>query len=62
MRQLSVLLFALLLFIASFGAIYISFRTSAPQIRALMGGGLFLLTSFLLLWKDLASAAPRKAL
>lgn len=62
MRQVLLLLVALFLFVAAFGTIYISFRTSAPQIRALVGGGLFLLTSSLLLWKDLASAAPRKAL
>jgi hypothetical protein len=60
MRRL-VLLLTLLLFVASFSAIYISFRTSAPQIRALVGGGLFLLTSSLALWKDLASAVTRKA-
>jgi hypothetical protein len=60
MRQLGVLLFALLLFIASFGAIYISIRTSAPQIKGVVGGGLFFLTSLLLLWKDLAAVVARK--
>jgi hypothetical protein len=60
MRQLVLLLVTLFLFVASFGAIYISFRTSAPQIRALVGGGFFLLISSLLLWKDFTSAAARK--
>jgi hypothetical protein len=45
---------ALLLFAVSFGAIYISFRTSTPPTRGLVGGGFFLLASLLLLWKDLA--------
>ena len=62
MRQVVLSLLVLFVFVAAFGAIYISFRTSAPQIKALMGGGLFLLTSSLLLWKDLASTAPKKAL
>jgi hypothetical protein len=38
MRQLALPLVMLLLFVASFGAIYISFRTSAPHIKALVGG------------------------
>jgi hypothetical protein len=60
MRQRVLLLAALGLFVAAFGAIYISFRTSTPQVKALVGGGVFLLTSFLLLWKDLISTTPRK--
>ncbi len=60
MRQLVSLLVISFLFVVSFVAIYISFRTSAPQIRALVGGGFFLLTSFVLLWKDLTSASPKK--
>jgi hypothetical protein len=59
MRQLSLLLF-LFIFLASFAVIYISLRTSAAQIRGVVGGGLFFLTSFVLLWKDLASAVARK--
>ncbi len=54
MRQLIVVLSALFLFVVSFGAIYISFRTSTPPTRGLVGGGCFLLASVLLLWKDLA--------
>lgn len=60
MRQLILLLFTLILFVASFGVIYISLRTAAPQIRGMVGGGLFFLTSFLLLWNDLASVTIRK--
>ena len=59
MRQLILLLFLLALFVASFSAIYISLRTSAPQLRGLVGGGLFLTTSLLLLWKDLAVVARK---
>jgi hypothetical protein len=54
MRQLIVVLCTLFLFVVSFGAVYISFRTSTPLIRGVVGGGFFLLASFLLLWKDLA--------
>jgi len=59
MRQLILLLFILVLFVASFSAIYISLRTSAPQLRGLVGGGLFLTASLLLLWKDLAAVARK---
>ncbi|HEY6256934.1 MAG TPA: hypothetical protein VIY51_14195 [Xanthobacteraceae bacterium] len=48
-----VMLCAFFLFVASFSAIYISFRTSTPQIKGLVGGGFFLLAALLLLWKDL---------
>jgi hypothetical protein len=54
MRQLVAVLCALFLFVVSFGAVYISFRTSTPPIRGVVGGGFFLLAAFLLLWKDLA--------
>ena len=54
MRQPIVVLSALFLFVVSFGAIYISFRTSTPPTRGLVGGGFFLLASLLLLWNDLA--------
>jgi hypothetical protein len=54
MRQLIVVLSALFLFVVSFCTIYISFRTSTPPTRGLVGGGSFLLASLLLLWKDLA--------
>jgi hypothetical protein len=60
MRQLILLLFSLFIFLASFAVIYVSFRTSAVQIRGVVGGGLFFLTSLVLLWKDLASAVGRK--
>jgi hypothetical protein len=59
MRQLILLLLLLFVFVASFSAIYISFRTSAPELKGLLGGGLFLTTSLLLLWKDLAGAARK---
>ena len=59
MRQLILLLFISVLFVTSFSAIYISLRTSAPQVRGLVGGGLFLITSLLLLWKDLAVVARK---
>lgn len=60
MRRLILLLFTLIVFVASFAAIYISLRTALPQIRGMVGGGLFFLTAFLLLWKDLASVTTRK--
>jgi hypothetical protein len=60
MRQLILLLLALILFLASFSAIYISLRTAAPPIRGMVGGGLFFVTASLLLWSDLASASTRK--
>ena len=55
MRQIIVVSCTLFLFVVSFGAVYVSFRTSTPTIRGMVGGGFFLLASFLLLWKDLAS-------
>jgi hypothetical protein len=60
MRQLILLLFSLIIFVASFGAAYISLKTAAPHVRGMVGGGLFFLTSFLLLWNDLASVTTRK--
>jgi hypothetical protein len=55
MRQLIAVSCTLLLFVVSFGAVYISFRTSTPPIRGIVGGGgFFLLAAFLLLWRDLA--------
>ena len=54
MRQPILVLCALLAFVVSFSAIYISFRTSAPQTKALIGGGMFLLAALALLWKDFA--------
>jgi hypothetical protein len=60
MRQLSLLLFSLFIFLASFAVVYLSLRTSTAQIRGVVGGGLFFLTSLVLLWKDLASALARK--
>ena len=54
MRQLIVVLCTLFLFVVSFGAVYISFITSTPLFRGVVGGGFFFLVSFLLLWKDMA--------
>jgi hypothetical protein len=51
----------LFLFVVSFGAIYISFRTSTPHIRGLAGGGFFFLASLLVLWKDFASSTLTKS-
>jgi hypothetical protein len=54
---------AVIFFVVSFSLVYISFRTSAPHVRALVGGGFFLLASLLLLWKDFApSGFDKKAL
>lgn len=54
MRQPILLSCALLAFAASFAAAYLSFRTSAPQVKALIGGGMFLLAALGTLWKDFA--------
>ena len=56
MRQIVLLLVTLFVFVVAFSAIYILLRTSAPQIKAVVGGGLFLLAASWLLWKDLAAA------
>jgi len=60
MRQLIVVSCALVLFLVSFGAVYIFFRTSAPHVRGLVGGWFFLLTSLLFLGKDFAPSALAK--
>ena len=60
MRQPIVVSCTLLLFVVSFSAVYISFRTSTPHIRGLVGGGFFFLASLLLLWKDFTSSTLTK--
>jgi hypothetical protein len=60
MRQPLVVSCTLFLFVVSFSAVYISFRTSTPHIRGLVGGGFFFLASLLLLWKDFASSTLTK--
>ena len=60
LRQPVLVSCTLLFFCVSFGSVYISFRTSAPHIRGLVGGGFFLLASLLLLWKDLAPSGLTK--
>jgi len=53
MRQLIIVSCTLLLFVVSFCTLCVSFRTSTPPIRGMVGGGgFFLLASFFLLWKD----------
>jgi len=54
MRHLIVVSCALAIFLVSFSAVYIFFRASAPHVRGLVGGGFFLLTSLLFLYKDFA--------
>jgi hypothetical protein len=54
MRQVILALCALIVFVVSFAVTYISFRTSAPEIRGVVGGSFFLLAALLLLWKDFA--------
>jgi hypothetical protein len=54
MRQLALWSSALLLFVVSFGAIYLSFRSSTPVLRGAVGGGFFLCIALLLLWEELA--------
>jgi hypothetical protein len=60
MRQPIVVSCALFLFVVSFSALYISFRTSTPHIRGLVGGGFVFFASLLSLWKDLASSTLTK--
>jgi len=52
MRQAILALCASTIFVVSFAVIYISFRTSIPQVRGLAGGGFFLLVALLVLWRD----------
>ena len=54
MRQVILALCALTVFVVSFAVTYISFRTSAPEIRGVVGGSFFLLAALLLLWRDFA--------
>ena len=61
MRQASLALCALTVFVVSFAVIYISFRTSTPQLGGLVGGGFFLLAALLLPWKDIVpSILPKR--
>jgi len=60
MRHLIGVSCALVVFLVSFGAVYIFFRASAPHVRGLVGGGFFLLTSLLFLGKDFAPSALAK--
>jgi hypothetical protein len=53
-RQTILMLCALFVFIVSFVVAYISFRTSSPSMKGLVGGGFFLLVSFVLLRVNLA--------
>jgi hypothetical protein len=61
MRQLAWCASALLMFVVSFGAIYLSFRSSTPALRGAVGGGFFLCVALLLLWKDFALVSIPKA-
>jgi len=54
MRQVILALCALTVFLVSFAVIYISLRTSAPEIKGMVGAGFFLLAALLLLWRDFA--------
>jgi hypothetical protein len=60
MRQLALWSSALLLFVVSFGVIYLSFRSSAPALRGAVGGGFFMCVALLLLWRDLMSVSIPK--
>ena len=61
MRQVILALCALTVFVVSFSLSYISFRTSAPEIRGVVGGSFFLLAALLLLWRDFAlSILPKR--
>jgi len=61
MRQVILALCALTVFVVSFAVTYISFRTSAPEIRGVVGGSFFLLAALLLLWRDFAlSILPKR--
>jgi hypothetical protein len=59
MRQLALWSSALLFFVVAFGAIYLSFRSSAPALRGAVGGGFFVCIALLLLWKDLTVSMPK---
>jgi hypothetical protein len=59
MRQLALWSSALLLFVVAFGAIYLSFRSSAPALRGAVGSGFFVCIALLLLWKDLTASMPK---
>jgi len=61
MRRLALWAAAPLLFVVSFGAIYLSFRSSTPALKGVVGSGFFLCTSLLLLWKEFALVPIRKA-
>jgi hypothetical protein len=60
MRHLIVVSCAIFIFVVSFSAVYIFFRTSAPHVRGLVGGGFFLLASLLFLCKDFAPSTLAK--
>lgn len=61
MRQAGLALCALTVFVVSFAVIYISFRTSTPPVRGLVGGGFFLLAALLLLWRNIVpSILPKR--
>jgi len=60
MRQPIAVSCTLLLFVVSFSSVYISFRTSTPHIRGLVGGGFFFIASLLLLWNGFASLTLTK--
>jgi hypothetical protein len=61
MRQAILALCGLTACVVSFAVIYILFRTSAPEIRGVVGGGFFLLAALLLLWRDFApSILPKR--
>jgi hypothetical protein len=62
MRHLIAVSSTLCFFVVGFGALYILFRASAPHIRGLVGGGLFLLASLLLLYKDFAGLEVERRL
>ena len=60
MRHVTWALCALTAFVVSFAVIYMSLRTSAPEIRV-VGGGFFLPAVLLLLWRDVApSILPKR--
>jgi len=52
MRQFTLLLSALFLFVVAFAVIYVSLRASTAAIKGVVGGGFFLFASLFLLWKD----------
>ena len=61
MRQFTLLVSALFLFVVAFTVIYVSFRTSTAAIKGVVGGGFFLLASLFLLWKDWRPRLSEKA-